>query len=52
MPAIARVASASPHWGTRLDIAYTDAIGWLVLLLVMGVGVTALAKRTLPRWRR
>ncbi len=32
--------------------AYRDALGWLVLLLVTGVLMLALAKRTLPRWRR
>ena len=33
-------------------LAYGDALGWLVLLLVTGVLVSALAKRTIPRWRR
>ncbi len=37
-------------WGRGL--AYRDALGWLVLLLVMGVLLSVLAKRTLPRWRR
>ncbi len=33
-------------------LAYRDALGWLVLLLVMGVLVVVLAKRMMPRWRR
>ena len=33
-------------------LAYRDALGWLVLLLGMGVLVSAIAKRTRPRWRR
>ncbi len=37
-------------WGRGL--AYGQALGWLVLLLVTGVLVSALAKRTVPWWRR
>ena len=33
-------------------LSYGDALGWLVLLLVTGVLVSALAKRTILRWRR
>jgi hypothetical protein len=33
-------------------LAYRDSLGLLVLLLVTGVLVSALAKRTIPRWRR
>jgi hypothetical protein len=33
-------------------VSYGEALGWLVLLLVTGVLVCALAKRTIPRWRR
>ncbi len=32
--------------------SYGEAAGWLVLLLVMGLLVSALAKRMMPRWRR
>ncbi len=32
--------------------ACRDALGWLVLLLVASVLVSALAKRMIPRWRR
>ncbi len=31
---------------------YGEAVGWLTLSLVTGVLVSALAKRTMPRWRR
>ncbi len=33
-------------------LAYGQALGWLVLLLVTGVVVSTLAKWTIPWWRR
>ncbi len=32
--------------------SYGEAVGWLLLLLVTGGLLAALARRTLPRWRR
>ncbi len=35
-------------WG----FSYGEAVGWLILLLVTGLLMSALAKRMIPRWRR
>ncbi len=32
--------------------SYGEALGWLVFMLVTGLLVVALARRTMPRWRR